>query len=244
MTRNGTAKVLRRGGPVALSETTERRLLSYMLAAGTVLAASTAQSEVIFTPNHTTLSTGIYEIDVDQDGTYDFAFSANSYFSSRGQDRRLTAAGLNPSASMVDLRVGGAVAALRGQEGIKPSNYFRATGSMAGTSDGFRFGVWQNVRDRYVGVKFLIGGQVHFGWIGFRAVSVSGGGTNAAFFGYAYETVPNKPIRAGDTGSLQVTEVTPEANLPAKPVEQTTLALMATGFSAMPEVRRRAAITE
>jgi hypothetical protein len=58
-------------------------------------------------------------------------------------------------------------------------------------------GYWKNVADRYLGLKFKIKGQTHYGW---ARLNVSfKNGLRAVLTGYAYETVPNKPIVAGQT---------------------------------------------
>lgn len=54
----------------------------------------------------------------------------------------------------------------------------------------------------YLGLKFEIKGKVHFGWARLKVNTFNGQGTFLA--GYAYETVPEKPIVAGNKdGSLQ-----------------------------------------
>jgi len=68
---------------------------------------------------------------------------------------------------------------------------------------GYCDGKWNNVKDRYLGLRFEIKGKIHYGWarlnescnqmgpIGQCAITV--------LTGYAYETVPEKPIIAGKT---------------------------------------------
>jgi hypothetical protein len=60
-------------------------------------------------------------------------------------------------------------------------------------------GQWRNVNSRrFLGIKFLISGETHFGWIRFSSSVTSRlDGARATVTGYAYETVPNKPIIAG-----------------------------------------------
>jgi len=53
-------------------------------------------------------------------------------------------------------------------------------------------GLWFGATNRYLGVKFSIDGETHYGWARFNA-----GAGYAQLTGYAYETVPNKPIPAG-----------------------------------------------
>jgi hypothetical protein len=49
--------------------------------------------------------------------------------------------------------------------------------------------------DGFIGLQFQINGQDHFGWVGFQIRQTYYLGV----WGYAYETVPNKPIVTGQT---------------------------------------------
>src|SRR5262249_46978262 len=64
-------------------------------------------------------------------------------------------------------------------------------------------GPWLGVTNRYLGLKFMIHGKTHFGWARLT-VTVSHKIFGKRFIrteltGYAYETIPNKPIIAGRT---------------------------------------------
>ena len=68
-------------------------------------------------------------------------------------------------------------------------------------------GPWKQTTRGYLGLKFVIQGQVHYGWarLNVTATTASGsGGMSAGIYGaiseYAYETVPNKPILTGQQG--------------------------------------------
>jgi hypothetical protein len=52
-------------------------------------------------------------------------------------------------------------------------------------------GQWVNVANRYLGLKFLIKGKIHYGWARL-SVKVQGHAITATLTGYAYETIPNK----------------------------------------------------
>ncbi len=79
----------------------------------------------------------------------------------------------------------------------------------------FFFGKWVNggkgVKDRYLGLKFTIHNQDHFGWA--RLTTKIDAGKNplmrTTLTGYAYETIPNKPIIAGKTKGSDVITVAP-----------------------------------
>jgi hypothetical protein len=57
-------------------------------------------------------------------------------------------------------------------------------------------GPWLDVTNRYLGLKFLIHGQVHFGW---ARVTSTDRLRHIVLTGFAYETTPNKGLRAGQT---------------------------------------------
>ena len=70
----------------------------------------------------------------------------------------------------------------------------------------------KGVRDRYLGLKFVINGQTHYGWARF-SVSIPNAKVlnyTAILTGYAYETEPHMPIVAGQ----QTTAVTTGSLLP------------------------------
>jgi hypothetical protein len=69
---------------------------------------------------------------------------------------------------------------------------------MAWSDGANRAGRWANVRGRYLGLKFRIKGKIHYGWARLN-VTVGNSRISATLTGYAYETIPNKPITAGST---------------------------------------------
>jgi hypothetical protein len=65
---------------------------------------------------------------------------------------------------------------------------------------------WQGLKNRYLGFRFAIKNKAHYGW---ARVSVSAWPFAATLTGYAYETIPNKPIIAGKTKGTDVVTVQP-----------------------------------
>jgi hypothetical protein len=63
-----------------------------------------------------------------------------------------------------------------------------------GVSGNYGCGYWGDAQGRFLGLEFTVQGQKHFGWARLNGT--------ATLTGYAYETVPNKPIRAGQTGPV------------------------------------------
>jgi hypothetical protein len=61
-----------------------------------------------------------------------------------------------------------------------------------------QFGKWVNVNNRYLGFRFGIHGKTHYKWARLN-VTVNGKVITGTLTGYAYETIPNKPIITGKT---------------------------------------------
>src|SRR6202044_3187819 len=61
------------------------------------------------------------------------------------------------------------------------------------------YGQWSYTRHRYLGLKFIVSGQVHYGWARVAVTLDQNKEIVATLTGYAYETIPNKPIIAGKT---------------------------------------------
>src|SRR6516165_12499218 len=72
-------------------------------------------------------------------------------------------------------------------------------GEGGGISSAYECGYWGAAQGRFLGLEFTVQGQKHYGWA--RLNSLVGTG-ELTLTGYAYETVPNKPIRAGQTGPI------------------------------------------
>jgi hypothetical protein len=97
---------------------------------------------------------------------------------------------------------------------------------------------WVKGGTAYLGLKFSIKGKVHFGWARVK-VSLPGYGSGATLTGYAYETVPNKPIIAGKmNGWDEESGIGSDAALTAPAPEPATLGLLALG-SPGPSIWRR-----
>lgn len=93
-------------------------------------------------------------------------------------------------------------------------------------------------KNQYVGVRFLLNGQTHYGWIRLTVTTSpdpNGPALTAKITGYAYETVANKPILAGTAATSAAEVQVPEkAQHHAGP----SLGMLAGGVQALPLWRR------
>jgi hypothetical protein len=126
---------------------------------------------------------------------------------------------------------------------FRPGARLMATqGSGSGTS--YYGGPWKNVLHRYLGLKFIIKGKVHYGWarlnVHWHAPHIS-----ATLTGYAYETIPNYPIITGKTtGTDDVEKYDPGSGafltnpIPDTP-QPASLGMLALGAQGLPVWRRK-----
>ena len=190
-----------------------------MAAGVSVLAlAQPAESEVVFTKRTIPLPGTVFvSLSMNNDGVDDFTFYLSSfvYHSAR------RALYLKPFAGGGAVGSGSALELAPGAK-VGPSAHFnsdsfvRIENSHANfgyTSRGRSYynktieGKWgNNPTDRYLGVRFLINGETHYGWIRLNVSIGPRSPLTATITAYAYETVPNKMIVVGKTSSAAAVE--------------------------------------
>jgi hypothetical protein len=79
-------------------------------------------------------------------------------------------------------------------------------------------GAWNNVQNRYLGLKFIAGGQAHYGWARLSVTGPMFTRPLVTLTGFAYETIPNKAIITGKTsGNSSRTDGSEKASTTAPP---------------------------
>jgi hypothetical protein len=228
-----------------LSRSLHQQLNTYALAAGAagvglLALAPPAEAKIIYTPAHRVITPKhSYNIDFNHDGITDFKI-ANSvsactdfcFFELRQRPRDGNSAEGYTVGSGFPLD-----SALKPGARIGPrSPYKKGTAAMVvarsnvyTSNKTIVYGPWVNVKDRYLGLKFQIKGNTHYGWARLN-VKVSKTTITATLTGYAYETIPNKPIIAGKTkgrDDASVKESNPALTVPTP--EAATLGVLALG---------------
>jgi hypothetical protein len=201
-----------------LSKYLNHQLNKYAVAAGAAGVGMLAfvqpsEAKIVYTPTHVNIAFGqLYGIDFDQNHNG----KADMYLDWSGASTRtgMAASDYRSATGAVAFRtsISGAVvaSALRAGAKIGPERRFRfGNAGMGRRSSAYKthsvnwFGPWANggkgVKDRYLGVKFKISGSVHYGWARLTVTTNNNFFTEMLLTGYAYETVPNKPIIAGKT---------------------------------------------
>jgi hypothetical protein len=204
----------------------EKRLLSYAVAAtaagvGVLACSPQAEATVVYTQKWIPIApiSSVTNIDLNNDGIVDFQISNKvGTFKCGGTSYYcfVTMRVLPQNASNAIWGTGGSAAVLGsgvsvGSQGkFQAGHEFMARESYLAIRSSVGYltaGPWKETTRGYLGLKFIIQGQVHYGWarLNVTATTAAGsGGMSAGIYGaisgYAYETVPNKPIRTGQQG--------------------------------------------
>jgi hypothetical protein len=231
--------------PAKLSNSVHHQLNMYALAAsamGVGMLAQPADARIVYTQAHVKIAPNQQiPLDLNHDGIADFifkdTFSTTSASFYRAGVLSILPAQTNEAWGYVNNIGGHYASALAAGIRVGANGKFSAGsrslayGGQEGTSI-ICEGKWSDVRNRYLGLKFVIGGRIHFGWARLNVTCnvAQQGRTDAVLTGYAYETVPNKPIV---TGKRRGPDVVPD--------DAATLGHLALGASQISGSRRNEA---
>jgi len=207
--------------PSWLSASLDQHLNWYALAASaagvSLLAlAEPSEAKIIYTRTHQDIGfNGIYGLDLNHDGTMDFvirnwsSFFGNPLSAKEAYGNAVEGSGHSAAALIKGAPIGPRqhfIVAATSYAGEKMVVVSCSVEGGCNTS-----GPWANVNDGYLGLKFLIHGKTHYGWARL-SVAVQNYTITATLTGYAYETIPNKGICAGQTsGKTDETPTRPES---------------------------------
>lgn len=197
-----------------LSESLHRQLNAYALAAsaagvGVLSLARPAEARIVYTPAHAKI--GSYNLHFNNKGVVDFSLN----FGSGGTtSTRWDAVAINATNIYGNSGGEGIVGNMRYASALRAGVSIGSKNEGLGhelmeerkeSSGGKFYGPWANggkgVKDRYLGLEFRINGnETHYGWARLTVkVTKSYPFFTTTLTGYAYETIPNKPIITGKT---------------------------------------------
>jgi hypothetical protein len=236
--------------PASLTRKLDHTLRGYATAAtatgvSLLALAQPGRAEIIYTPTHQTITPrGTFSLDLNNDGVVDFRID-NGLVVCGSPRRPPECSGYTFQSLLVfpygsnKIMLGNRFApALPSNVNIGPTRQFNARGSLEQCttdlgSGPFSYGPWLNARDRYLGLELKVNGETHYGWARLTVtVNRVPAPCHAGVIltGYAYETVPNKPIASGHTSGPD------DASAVNHP--PTTLGALAIGRAQSPAWRR------
>lgn len=227
---------------VPLDRRLEKNLVAYAVATGAALlvSATPSDAEVIYTPSNTPVTIAhanqgpVYTtLDLNNDGVPDFTFTLSStlHYSSYGYTSRarfiLKVSPDQTGNEIVQGELPLNASAVPAGVAIGPQQKFGTGGYMVKRSatlhTAHTSGSWAPLEFAYVGLKFVINGQVHYGWARIK-FPFPGQSQDPSIYGYAYESTANKAISAGQTSGTNQTSSS------AKPAPA-SLGVLAAGVS-------------
>jgi hypothetical protein len=252
----------------ALNRKLDKNLLAYMAAAtaagvGALVGAQPADAEVVYTPANVHAGPGTYYLDLNHDGINDYQFVIGHTSHCEGvcttnhvhatafnsQHGKLRVYGLSSNQVFGE---GSVASALRIGARVGPDGKYPGGNKMVEANDinSYTFdlsasGPWKanrtgtnTLRNHFVGFKFLIKGEVHYGWARFNVTIRKAAVVSAVLTGFAYETEPNKAISTLILGLR--TSAGNSVILDHAQPQSASLGLLARGVDGMAIWRRRA----
>jgi hypothetical protein len=243
-----------------LSGPLQQRLNAYALVAGAagvgvLVATQPAAAKIVYTPAHAAITFDhAVALDLNHDGKKDFTFHETFITTTSvgenhslilsvipaHQNNEIWGKARHASALRAGVQVGPKGQLSVSKKTMAVDYYADGTGG-----SGTCAGKWNNVKNRYLGLKFSINGTTHFGWARLNVSCVTHYGSHKVsglLTGYAYETIPNKPIVTGQTKEESVLESSSPAALTSPAPKPATLGLLAVGASGLYIWRREDAV--
>ena len=183
-----------------------------------MLFSASANAQIVYTDvtpdqviSATTIpSTEDYNIDLNNDGINDYKISCSRSGgicplapSSRLYINFISDSALNSNAVVTGTSITYPLA-MNLNDSISSGLSFSSFGYLRRNTSGGpctgTFGVWSYSIDRYLGLKLIVGGNTYYGWARMQ-IDVVTGIPSCTIKDYAYNSIPNQPILAGDTGT-------------------------------------------
>jgi hypothetical protein len=226
----------------------DKMIAAYATAAGAVgvallATAPSVEAEIIYTKAKVTITDAArYHLDLNHDRVGDFSIGFCSCVP-HGRGFTVSSERGVGNAAIVQSSFAYSALALTAGAAIGPKQKFRSVAgeglrmAVSGyyVSSGYSGGPWMGAIDHYLGLKFTIDGEVHYGWARMTITKHIG---HVVLTGYAYETIPNQHLKAGQTSETPQDEVK-NADTWALPVQGPSLGMLARGVETMEIWRRK-----
>ncbi|MFM7667723.1 MAG: T9SS type A sorting domain-containing protein [Bacteroidota bacterium] len=189
----------------------QSRISKYTAVAGAVVSAAGAQAQVVYTDVNPDYSHdapqnngfAVYPLDLNNDQTVDFVIASRDTVTPNATVRLTIAAPYGVGNAIAGENPGGydyALALDMNSMVDSTLNWIAATNTMAynvNSANPYNEN-WNGVTDKYLGLKFVVGANTHYGWARLDSYAI---GDSIVLKDYAYEATPNVGILTGNMGS-------------------------------------------
>ena len=236
-----------------LSSSLHNILNAYALGASAagvaMLSITPADAEIIFTPANGHIARNqVLTLDLNHDGIPDFALINAPHFGPNSNSFGVSFS-VRPApgnGGWVSNNLSYLAAALPAGVSIGPKATFHSTQLLMAFAERtdlgyFSGGAWKSATNRFLGLKFFVNGEVHFGWARLTvAANKHQEKVTATLTGYAYETEPNTPLLTGQIMTSQISGNARSATLAnsASDPKPAMLGMLALGAPALSAWRR------
>ncbi|MFD2551965.1 T9SS type A sorting domain-containing protein [Bizionia sediminis] len=179
-----------------------KRLAKYGALTAAMAGIADASGQIVYTDitDFTGGSPDEYLLDLNNDGTNDFSILNNGNLFVSALDSGNEVIGSVPYASYpygYPFALNANTVVSNNMNGTWLDNYNGYSGSVLPSLNWGGFdGNWINVTDKFLGLRFNISGNTHYGWV---RMDVNEAGVVWTIKDYAYEATANAPITAGAT---------------------------------------------
>lgn len=203
-----------------------KKVQSYSALAAGILAADAVEAQIVYTDVDPDVDVAgnfdaadwrdetawaRHQIDLDDDGNADYTLRVRSdqqhgagFLDPAGSNEYINNPDDNPFAKPLDegTQIGGDDTQVWKELKVYPNGYnYLGTLTTLGKSLEEGGGGWTGQQDKYLGLKFYIGTNVHYGW---ARLDVRDDSRVYTLKDYAYQSTPDTPIDAGDDGSVGI----------------------------------------
>lgn len=186
----------------------QKKLNAYAAAAGTIAAAGAANAQVIYTdinPDTVLHDSLIYNLDFDNNGQPELRFETVSYQASSGfvnlalvnvlgNTNNATLGSLYSSSYPFPFSMNNGDSISGNNTNWRPASINSGVQYLGVVYGTYTFANWLGVSDKYMGVRFRIGANTHYGWV---RLSVTSNADTITIKDYAYQEMPGVGITAG-----------------------------------------------
>lgn len=197
---------------------------AYAAAAGTIALAGAADAQIVYTdinPDTVIHDSLIYVLDFDNNGQPELQFQTVTSSASSGTAQLAEVLVLGNATNAV---IGSLYAvsypfpsAMNNGDSINVSNTGWQNAAINGgvqylgaVYGSYTYANWLGQNDKYMGVRFSIGANTHYGWV---RLSVSAGADTITIKDYAYQTLPGVGLTAGQLVGIPTAPVNNNVNV-------------------------------